>query len=248
MGTELGAAEVKDAPFFEGIDWRNLLCQKAAFVPQLDHDEDCSYFDPRTDRYHHEVEDDEDLDFELLHPLFGPPSASLSSASSVISNSSRSVSKEQLNEVDQTAAISIASASSNPAGEEVNATLTAAHARHTAERLHSAIIKTGTSSWGINGAEEEPPDEALFHAFASCTPRFSIALGKAALEISQSDGELKNEHKEETATIQDEITPTKGLGANNKVRNEMHIFYGLVPKSLSYCVNNFRVLLIYPWT
>ena len=40
-----GAHEVKDHEFFDGIDWQGLLRQKAEFVPQLEHDEDTSYFD-----------------------------------------------------------------------------------------------------------------------------------------------------------------------------------------------------------
>ncbi|KAL5969822.1 Microtubule-associated serine/threonine-protein kinase 3 [Taenia solium] len=193
LGTETGAAEVKAASFFEGVDWHNLLYQKAAFVPQLEHDEDCSYFDPRTDRYRHEVGDDEDLDFEFLHSCLGPPSAPPSSASSVISECSRSVSKEQLNDLGQIVT----------PGEEVNATLTAADARQTAERLHSVISLAGT---------EELPDEALFHAFASCTPRFSIAMERATMGVSPKEGEPDHEQVQEGgdgAPVQEEITPTK---------------------------------------
>jgi len=40
-----GAHEVKGHEFFDGIDWNGLLRQKAEFVPQLEHDEDTSYFD-----------------------------------------------------------------------------------------------------------------------------------------------------------------------------------------------------------
>jgi len=40
-----GAHEVKEHVFFDGIDWYGLLRQKAEFVPQLEHDEDTSYFD-----------------------------------------------------------------------------------------------------------------------------------------------------------------------------------------------------------
>ena len=40
-----GAHEVKEHVFFSGINWQGLLRQKAEFVPQLEHDEDTSYFD-----------------------------------------------------------------------------------------------------------------------------------------------------------------------------------------------------------
>nr|CDS33338.1 Microtubule-associated serine/threonine-protein kinase [Hymenolepis microstoma] len=196
LGTENGAAEVKQTPFFEGVDFRNLLFQKTAFVPQLEHEEDCSYFDPRTDRYQHEVEDDEDIDFDVAPPS-APPS--ISSASSVISSSSRSVSKERLFlEQHPTGQLS-----STTHIEEVNATLTAADARQTAEKLHSAISLADTS-FGC----EEAPDEALFHSFASCTPRFSIAMERAALESAPSRNESE-ESTEQNPTSREEVTPTK---------------------------------------
>jgi microtubule-associated serine/threonine kinase len=40
-----GAQEVKEHVYFNGLDWNSLLRQKAEFVPQLEHDEDTSYFD-----------------------------------------------------------------------------------------------------------------------------------------------------------------------------------------------------------
>ena len=40
-----GAIEVKDHLFFEGLDWDGLLRQKAEFVPDLENEEDTSYFD-----------------------------------------------------------------------------------------------------------------------------------------------------------------------------------------------------------
>ncbi|XP_076354933.1 microtubule-associated serine/threonine-protein kinase 3-like isoform X3 [Tachypleus tridentatus] len=57
-----GAHEVKEHSFFVGMDWESLLRQKAEFVPQLDHEEDTSYFDTRADRYNHEMEESEELD------------------------------------------------------------------------------------------------------------------------------------------------------------------------------------------
>lgn len=40
-----GPQEVKEHPYFFGVDWNSLLRQKAEFVPQIDHEEDTSYFD-----------------------------------------------------------------------------------------------------------------------------------------------------------------------------------------------------------
>ena len=33
--------------YFCGLDWNNLLRRKAEFIPQLDNDEDTSYFDSK---------------------------------------------------------------------------------------------------------------------------------------------------------------------------------------------------------
>ena len=47
LGTQ-GAQEVKEHVFFSSVDWETLLRQKAEFVPQLDNEEDTSYFDSKT--------------------------------------------------------------------------------------------------------------------------------------------------------------------------------------------------------
>lgn len=39
--------EVKVHMFFLGLDWNGLLRQKAEFIPQLESEEDTSYFDSR---------------------------------------------------------------------------------------------------------------------------------------------------------------------------------------------------------
>ncbi|XP_046406823.1 microtubule-associated serine/threonine-protein kinase 3 isoform X10 [Ischnura elegans] len=55
-----GSHEVKEHPYFIGVDWNSLLRQKAEFVPQLDDEEDTSYFDTRIDRYNHDISEDTD--------------------------------------------------------------------------------------------------------------------------------------------------------------------------------------------
>lgn len=41
------ACEVKQHPFFTGLDWTGLLRQKAEFIPQLESEDDTSYFDSK---------------------------------------------------------------------------------------------------------------------------------------------------------------------------------------------------------
>ncbi|XP_014836000.1 PREDICTED: microtubule-associated serine/threonine-protein kinase 3 isoform X1 [Poecilia mexicana] len=55
-----GASEVKQHPFFVGLDWNGLLRQKAEFIPQLEAEDDTSYFDTRSDRYHHLASDEDE--------------------------------------------------------------------------------------------------------------------------------------------------------------------------------------------
>ncbi|XP_028925931.1 microtubule-associated serine/threonine-protein kinase 4 isoform X2 [Ornithorhynchus anatinus] len=58
-----GAYEVKQHRFFHSLDWNGLLRQKAEFIPQLESEDDTSYFDTRSEKYHHmetEEEDEED--------------------------------------------------------------------------------------------------------------------------------------------------------------------------------------------
>ncbi|KAM4872389.1 microtubule-associated serine/threonine-protein kinase 2 isoform 1-T1 [Thomomys bottae] len=55
-----GAYEVKQHPFFTDLDWTGLLRQKAEFIPQLESEDDTSYFDTRSERYHHMDSEDEE--------------------------------------------------------------------------------------------------------------------------------------------------------------------------------------------
>ncbi|KAG8336406.1 Microtubule-associated serine/threonine-protein kinase 4 [Homalodisca vitripennis] len=64
-----GPHEVKEHPYFHGVNWNSLLRQKAEFVPQLDNEEDTSYFDTRLDRYNHDIGEDTDDPEESI--LFG---------------------------------------------------------------------------------------------------------------------------------------------------------------------------------
>ncbi|XP_062995672.1 microtubule-associated serine/threonine-protein kinase 2 isoform X3 [Elgaria multicarinata webbii] len=55
------AFEVKQNRFFKDLDWNGLLRQKAEFIPQLESEDDTSYFDTRTERYQHlDSEEEED--------------------------------------------------------------------------------------------------------------------------------------------------------------------------------------------
>ncbi|KAI5695263.1 hypothetical protein M8J76_010988 [Diaphorina citri] len=55
-----GPHEVKEHPYFSNLDWNSLLRHKAEFIPQLDDEEDTSYFDSRMERYNHDIGEDTD--------------------------------------------------------------------------------------------------------------------------------------------------------------------------------------------
>lgn len=46
-----GTHEVKQHPFFLALDWAGLLRHKAEFVPQLEAEDDTSYFDSKWGPY-----------------------------------------------------------------------------------------------------------------------------------------------------------------------------------------------------
>ncbi|VDO96451.1 unnamed protein product [Soboliphyme baturini] len=90
LGTIGGALEVKMHPFFTTVDWDSLLRQKAEFIPQLENDEDTSYFDStyfahvvffcfwcgmpehtaRLDRFNHEIDSGEECWSENSSSIF----------------------------------------------------------------------------------------------------------------------------------------------------------------------------------
>ncbi|KFU89703.1 Microtubule-associated serine/threonine-protein kinase 3, partial [Chaetura pelagica] len=59
-----GAQEVKHHSFFLHLDWNGLLRQKAEFIPQLESEDDTSYFDTRSERYRHLDSEDEETNDE----------------------------------------------------------------------------------------------------------------------------------------------------------------------------------------
>ncbi|XP_029948735.1 microtubule-associated serine/threonine-protein kinase 1 isoform X2 [Salarias fasciatus] len=98
-----GAFEVKQHPFFTELDWNTLLRQKAEFIPHLESEEDTSYFDTRSDRYHHintydedDTNDDEPVEirqFQSCSPRFSKVYSSMEHLSQLEQKASSSVSR-----------------------------------------------------------------------------------------------------------------------------------------------------------
>ncbi|XP_077460928.1 microtubule-associated serine/threonine-protein kinase 1 isoform X3 [Stigmatopora argus] len=100
-----GAFEVKEHPFFTELDWNSLLRQKAEFVPHLESEEDTSYFDTRSDRYHHintydgdDTNDDEPVEirqFSSCSPRFSKVYSSMEHLSQLEQKVSTSVPRRE---------------------------------------------------------------------------------------------------------------------------------------------------------
>ena len=115
LGTT-GAHEVKEHPFFYGINWDALLRQKAEFVPQLDNEDDTSYFDTRSERYNHEMEELQSLDESLDDgsSLFSSFSSCSPRYHKVYSRIEKELAQEKLLKSSSTSAISPEEALSGP--------------------------------------------------------------------------------------------------------------------------------------
>ncbi|XP_034395612.1 microtubule-associated serine/threonine-protein kinase 1-like [Cyclopterus lumpus] len=100
-----GAFEVKQHPFFTELDWNSLLRQKAEFIPHLESEEDTSYFDTRSDRYHHintydedDTNDDEPVEirqFSSCSPRFSKVYSSMEHLSQLEQKASNCVSRRE---------------------------------------------------------------------------------------------------------------------------------------------------------
>uniref|UniRef100_F6PZ10 non-specific serine/threonine protein kinase n=1 Tax=Ornithorhynchus anatinus TaxID=9258 RepID=F6PZ10_ORNAN len=84
-----GAYEVKQHRFFHSLDWNGLLRQKAEFIPQLESEDDTSYFDTRSEKYHHMETEEEDEEDETNDEDFSVEIRQFSSCSHRFSKVSR---------------------------------------------------------------------------------------------------------------------------------------------------------------
>jgi len=93
-----GAAEVKAHAYFDGLNWNNMLLEKAFWVPSFENDEDTSFFDTRSDRYDHSnpkvVATDSSFSSHVSTDI------SKSQSSNVVSQSNASICVDSTNEDD----------------------------------------------------------------------------------------------------------------------------------------------------
>ncbi|XP_058918241.1 microtubule-associated serine/threonine-protein kinase 4 isoform X6 [Kogia breviceps] len=101
-----GAYEVKQHRFFRSLDWNSLLRQKAEFIPQLESEDDTSYFDTRSEKYHHmeteEEDDTNDEDFNVEIRQFSSCSHRFSKVFSSIDRGTQNPGEEKEDAGDKT--------------------------------------------------------------------------------------------------------------------------------------------------
>ncbi|NWU65823.1 MAST4 kinase, partial [Pterocles burchelli] len=111
-----GAYEVKQHQFFRSLDWNGLLRQKAEFIPQLESEDDTSYFDTRSEKYHHmeteEEDDTNDEDFNLEIRQFSSCSHRFSKVFSSIDRVIQTQGEEKEDAGDETKSITLPSVES----------------------------------------------------------------------------------------------------------------------------------------
>ncbi|NXV23077.1 MAST4 kinase, partial [Cepphus grylle] len=111
-----GAYEVKQHQFFRSLDWNSLLRQKAEFIPQLESEDDTSYFDTRSEKYHHmeteEEDDTNDEDFSLEIRQFSSCSHRFSKVFSSIDRVTQTQGEEKEDAGDKTKSVTLPSVES----------------------------------------------------------------------------------------------------------------------------------------
>uniref|UniRef100_A0A674GL64 non-specific serine/threonine protein kinase n=2 Tax=Taeniopygia guttata TaxID=59729 RepID=A0A674GL64_TAEGU len=111
-----GAYEVKQHQFFRSLDWNSLLRQKAEFIPQLESEDDTSYFDTRSEKYHHmeteEEDDTNDEDFNLEIRQFSSCSHRFSKVFSSIDRVTQIQGEEKEDAGDKTKSVALPSVES----------------------------------------------------------------------------------------------------------------------------------------
>ncbi|XP_038621550.1 microtubule-associated serine/threonine-protein kinase 4 isoform X2 [Tachyglossus aculeatus] len=156
-----GAYEVKQHRFFRSLDWNGLLRQKAEFIPQLESEDDTSYFDTRSEKYHHmetEEEDEEDEtndeDFSLEIRQFSSCSHRFSKVFGNIERTTRPSAGEGEDAVDEAKGPAPLPPPDALGWTVAPSEMARPPAIHTLPTL--AISAEGEKSWGASRGEPQP--------------------------------------------------------------------------------------------
>ncbi|XP_073501372.1 microtubule-associated serine/threonine-protein kinase 2 [Phyllobates terribilis] len=218
MGTG-GAYEVKQHRFFKDLDWNGLLRQKAEFIPQLESEDDTSYFDTRSERYHHlESEEEDDTNdedrveirqFSSCSPRYSKVYSSMERLSiheEKTPPTKRSLSEEKDDKLDGLGGLKSRDRSWVLGSPEIlRKRLSASESSHTESDSSPPLTVRRRCSglldmprFAISSEEESPSQKKLVHQENTSTPT----------SISQEEGVLPQPAAEQELKLCEELLPT----------------------------------------
>ncbi|XP_037979652.1 microtubule-associated serine/threonine-protein kinase 4 isoform X2 [Motacilla alba alba] len=255
-----GAYEVKQHQFFRSLDWNSLLRQKAEFIPQLESEDDTSYFDTRSEKYHHmeteEEDDTNDEDFNLEIRQFSSCSHRFSKVFSSIDRVTQIQGEEKDNAGDKTKSVALPSVESLSWSSEysemqqISTSISSETDSSRQQRSSGLLPKLSVSAEGeqddstsLQGPREEQEksafvsdeivqDEAEVTTPASTISSSTLSVGSFSEHLDQING------RSESVDITDNSSKPSGEVAFHMARQRLEStekkkISGKVTKSLS---------------
>jgi len=239
-----GAHEVKEHAFFDGLSWTDILRQKAEFIPHLENEEDTSYFDTRTDRYNHEVDDSEEQDDtdESSSSMFSSFSSCSPKYHQVYSRIERELAQEKLMKSSSTSSIiddnqPASNCSSNFEGnlmraqslsenrsdvvesDNVDNLTTSAEFEKMKEKIQSTPESSQTESEDFSPQIQRKRKIPCSNIKLSCLPRFSISSDSSDIQNSSSSLiENMKEREKEREKVKDKDKKEKPKEQDEKAK------------------------------
>uniref|UniRef100_A0A8C8S004 non-specific serine/threonine protein kinase n=1 Tax=Pelusios castaneus TaxID=367368 RepID=A0A8C8S004_9SAUR len=255
-----GAYEVKQHQFFRSLDWNGLLRQKAEFIPQLESEDDTSYFDTRSEKYHHmeteEEDDTNDEDFNLEIRQFSSCSHRFSKVFSCIDRITRNQGEEKEDTGDKTKNVTLPSVESLSWSSEYSemqqlSTSISSDSESTRQRHSSGLLpKLAISSEGAQhettcpgGSREEPEkanplneeiaqDEPEVTTPASTISSSTLSVGSFSEHLDQINGRSESVDSTDNSS-KPSSEPASHMARQRLESTEKKKISGKVTKSLS---------------
>ncbi|NWQ69699.1 MAST4 kinase, partial [Neopipo cinnamomea] len=255
-----GAYEVKQHQFFRSLDWNSLLRQKAEFIPQLESEDDTSYFDTRSEKYHHmeteEEDDTNDEDFNLEIRQFSSCSHRFSKVFSSIDRVTQTQGEDKEDAGDKTKNVTLPSVESLSWSSEYSEIQQVSPSilsdTESSQQQHSSglLPKLSISAEGVQddstssvGLQEDPEksafvndeivqDEPEVTTPASTISSSTLSVGSFSEHLDQING------RSETVDCADNTSKPAGEAASHIARQRLEStekkkISGKVTKSLS---------------
>ncbi|KAF1473713.1 Microtubule-associated serine/threonine-protein kinase 4, partial [Megadyptes antipodes antipodes] len=254
-----GAYEVKQHQFFRSLDWNSLLRQKAEFIPQLESEDDTSYFDTRSEKYHHmeteEEDDTNDEDFNLEIRQFSSCSHRFSKVFSSIDRVTQTQGEEKEDAGDKTKSVTLPSVESFSWSSEyseiqqistsVSSDTESSRQRHSSGLLPKLAISAEgerDDSTGLVGPREEQEkpvfvseeivqDEPEVTTPASTISSSTLSVGSFSEHLDQINGRSESVDSTDNSSKQSEVA--SHMARQRLESTEKKKITGKVTKSLS---------------